>query len=112
VEDRPGGGTDLMRVLYRHPTSGQLFSGRGLDLFEISESCQQIWTAKLSDSGSKAYEVVARGGGGVFASTASPAATSSWRTAPDHERALRALTTMQLPVISGEDTPEQLPGRR
>jgi hypothetical protein len=65
----PGSGTDTMRVLYRQPTNGHFFYGRGLDLFEVTESCQQVWTAKFSDASSKAYEVLPRDGGGVFAST-------------------------------------------
>jgi hypothetical protein len=67
----PGAGGDSLRVLTRDDATGNILLGRLLDLFIVSESCQQQWTAKLP-AGSKAYSVFPRAGGGVWASNGAP----------------------------------------
>jgi hypothetical protein len=67
----PGAGGDSLRVLNRDSATGNLYLGRLLDLFVVSESCQQQWTAKLP-AGAKAYSVFPRVGGGVWATTGAP----------------------------------------
>jgi hypothetical protein len=67
----PGAGNDSLRVLTRDPATGHILLGRLLDLFIVTEGCQQQWTAKLP-AGSKAYSVFPRAGGGVWATTGAP----------------------------------------
>lgn len=67
----PGAGGDSLRVLTRDDATGNILLGRLLDLFIVSETCQQQWTAKLP-AGSKAYSVFPRAGGGVWASNGAP----------------------------------------
>jgi hypothetical protein len=67
----PGAGGDSLRVLTRDEATGSILLGRLLDLFIVSETCQQQWTAKLP-AGSKAYSVFPRAGGGVWASNGAP----------------------------------------
>jgi hypothetical protein len=67
----PGAGSDSLRVVNRDAETGHLLLGRLLDLFIVTEQCQQQWTAKLP-AGSKAYSVFPRLGGGVWATTGAP----------------------------------------
>jgi hypothetical protein len=65
----PGTGTDTLRVLERDPATGHIYFGRGLDIFAVTTSCQQQWTARLPDAASKAYTVTPKAGGGAWATT-------------------------------------------
>jgi hypothetical protein len=65
----PGTGDDTLRVLQRDPATGQIYFGRGLDLFAVTTSCQQQWTARLPNAASKAYTVMPKAGGGAWATT-------------------------------------------
>lgn len=67
----PGAGGDSLRVINRDPATGHLMLGRLLDLFIVNEQCQQQWTAKLP-GGSKAYSVLVRPEGGVWATSGAP----------------------------------------
>ena len=73
----PGSGGDSLRVLNRDAATGHLLLGRLLDLFVVTEQCQQQWTAKLP-SGSKAYSVFPAKDGaswterGVWATSGAP----------------------------------------
>ncbi|HKY39698.1 MAG TPA: hypothetical protein VJN18_27360 [Polyangiaceae bacterium] len=67
----PGSGNDSLRVINRDPATGNLLLGRLLDLFIVTVQCQQVWTARLP-SGSKAYSVLPRPGGGVYATSGAP----------------------------------------
>lgn len=62
---------DSLRVINRDPATGFLMLGRALDLYIVNETCQQQWTAQLP-TGSKAYSVLARPGGGVWATSGAP----------------------------------------
>jgi len=64
-------GGDSLRALTRDP-DGSILLGRNLDLFRVSDTCQQLWTARLPN-GSKAYNVMSRlGGDGVWATSGGP----------------------------------------
>jgi hypothetical protein len=52
----PGAGGDSLRVINRDAATGHLLLGRLLDLFVVTDQCQQQWTAKLP-AGSKAYSI-------------------------------------------------------
>jgi hypothetical protein len=67
----PGAGADSLRVLTRDEATGNILLGRLLDIFIVNETCQQQWTAKLP-TGSKAYSVFPRVGGGVWATSGAP----------------------------------------
>jgi hypothetical protein len=67
----PGAGSDSLRVLTLDEATGNILLGRLLDLFIVSQTCQQQWTAKLP-AGSKAYSVFPRAGGGVWATSGAP----------------------------------------
>jgi hypothetical protein len=67
----PGAGGDSLRVLNRDPATGNLLLGRLLDVFIVNVQCQQQWTAKLP-AGGKAYSVLPRMGGGVYATSGAP----------------------------------------
>lgn len=69
----PGSGTDTLRVLSRDPATGDIYFGRGVDIFAVTLGCQQRWTMTFSDSTSKAYRVLPRSGGGAWAATGYPA---------------------------------------
>jgi hypothetical protein len=64
----PGAGGDSLRVLTLDPATGNILFGRLLDLFIVTQTCQQQWNAKL-DAGGKAYSVFPRPDGGVWATT-------------------------------------------
>lgn len=64
----PGSGSDSLRVVQRDPSNGHLLLGRLLEIFIVTESCQEQWKATLP-AGSKAYSVFPRPGGGVFATS-------------------------------------------
>jgi hypothetical protein len=76
----PGAGSDSLRVLTRDEATGHILLGRLLDLFIVTETCQQQWNAKLP-SGSKAYSVFPRPGGGVWATSGDPATVLEYNQA-------------------------------
>jgi hypothetical protein len=71
--DLPGTGADTLRILSRDAASGEIYYGRGLDMFAVTQDCQQQWTARFGDTSSKAYRVLARPGGGAWGATGYPA---------------------------------------
>jgi hypothetical protein len=77
----PGTGTDTLRVLNRDPATGYIYFGRGLDMFAVTISCQQQWTAKFANTASKAYDVTPRAGGGAWATTGDPSTVVEVNTA-------------------------------
>ncbi len=70
--DLPGTGTENLRILSRDPQSGLIYYGRGMDIFAVSQDCEQKWTARFSEDPSKAYLVVPRPEGGAYATTGYP----------------------------------------
>lgn len=76
----PGSGGDTLRVLTRDEATGNILYGRGLDLFIVTQSCQQQWTAKLPIN-SKAYSVFPRPDGGVWATSGDPATVLEYNQA-------------------------------
>jgi hypothetical protein len=76
----PGAGADSLRVLTRDEATGHILLGRLLDLFIVTENCQQQWNAKLL-TGEKAYSVFPREGGGVWATTGDPATVVEYNQA-------------------------------
>ena len=73
----PGAGSDSLRALTRNPDTGEILLGRLRDLFVVSETCQQHFTVQLPP-GSKAYTVLPRAGGGVWATTGAPATVNEY----------------------------------
>lgn len=64
----PGTAPDALRVLGRDAENGDLFFGRLVELFAVNDRCEQRWAATLP-MGGKAYSVIPREGGGVWASS-------------------------------------------
>jgi hypothetical protein len=71
--DLPGSGSDTLRVLTRDAESGDIYFGRGVEVFAVTLDCQEQWSATFPDASSKAYRVLARQGGGAWAATGYPA---------------------------------------
>lgn len=76
----PGANNDTLRVLTRDEATGNILYGRGLDLFIVTQSCQQQWNAKLPIN-SKAYSVFPRPDGGVWATSGDPATVLEYNQA-------------------------------
>ncbi len=68
----PGTGDETLRILTRDADTGLIYYGRGLDIFAVNMDCEQQWTARFPDSGSKAYRVMAHPDGGAWATTGDP----------------------------------------
>ncbi len=77
----PGSGDSTLRILSRDAETGFIYYGRGLDVFAVNLNCEQQWTARFPDSGSKAYRVLARPDGGAWATTGDPSSVIEFDSA-------------------------------
>jgi hypothetical protein len=76
-----GTGTDTLPSAQPRSGDGYFYFGRGLDMFAVTSSCQQQWTAKFANTASKAYDVAPRAGGGAWATTGDPSTVVEVNTA-------------------------------